>query len=127
MELPKDLKNEIWDYCRANNITNIDDFTLKCLKQGFSVEKYGATPVERTVEKIVEVIKEVPVEKIVEKRVEVPITMVDTEVSENLKKYIALYEKAQADLLKAVDISNTLRKQLEEEKKKNKRDIYGES
>ena len=54
MEIPKELKNDIWDYCRANNITNIDNFTLKCLKQGFSVERYGATPVTRTIEKEVE-------------------------------------------------------------------------
>ena len=67
MEIPKELKNDIWDYCRANNITNIDDFTLKCLKQGFSVGRYGATPVTRTIEKEVEKIVEVPVEKIVEK------------------------------------------------------------
>lgn len=127
MEIPKELKNDIWDYCRANNITNIDDFTLKCLKQGFSVERYGATPITRTIEKEVEKIVEVPVEKIVEVIKEVPVTLVDTEVSENLKKYIALYEQSQAELLKAVDISDVLRKQLEEEKKKNKRDIYGES
>lgn len=44
MELPNELKNEIWDYCRANNITNVDGFMLKMLKQGFSTEKWGATP-----------------------------------------------------------------------------------
>jgi len=80
MELPKDIHNEIWDYCRVNNITNVDQFILNMVKQGFNVEKYGTSPlipqvIEKEVEKIVEVEKvvEVPVEKIVEKIVEVPV------------------------------------------------------
>lgn len=44
MEIPKQLKDEIWEYCRVNSITNIDEFTIKLLKQGFTVEKYGAVP-----------------------------------------------------------------------------------
>ena len=54
MEIPKELKDELWDYCRLNNITNIDEFTLKLLKQGYTIEKYGATPISNTIEKIVE-------------------------------------------------------------------------
>ncbi len=83
MELPQKIQDDIWEYCRLNKITDIDAFTLKMVKQGFTVEKYGATPsekivekevekiveVEKEVEKIVEVIKEVPVEKIVEVKV----------------------------------------------------------
>ena len=59
MEIPKELKDELWDYCRLNNITNIDEFTLKLLKQGYTIEKYGATPISNTIEKIVEKIVEV--------------------------------------------------------------------
>jgi len=75
MDIPIILKKEIEDYCRVNNISNIDEFTLKLLKQGFTVEKFGAAPTakERIVEKEVEKIVEVQVEKIVEKRIEVPI------------------------------------------------------
>ena len=126
MEIPKDLNNEIWDYCRVNNITNVDEFTLKLLKQGFTIEKYGSTPMVTTKEKIVEKIVEVPVEKIVEKIVEVPVTMVDDEISENLKKYIKLYEDIQIELTKASDLSEQLKKELAAEKLKNKKDIYGE-
>ena len=126
MEIPKELNNEIWDYCRVNNITNIDEFTLKLLKQGFTIEKYGSTPMVTTKEKIVEKIVEVPVEKIVEKIVEVPVTMVDDEISENLKKYIKLYEDTQIELTKAADLSEQLKKELAAEKLKNKKDIYGE-
>ena len=79
MEINKKLKEEIWEYCRLNDISNIEDFTVKMLQQGFTVEKFGATPFGdgvseiKEVEIIVEKIVEVPVEKIVEKIVEVPV------------------------------------------------------
>lgn len=109
MTIPKQLNDEIWEYCRVNNITAIDDFMLKCLKQGFTVEKYGAAPSapERVVEKIVEV----PVEKVVEK--EVFIT--------NNEEVLALSQK----LNEITQELNQTKAALEEEKKK-KRDIYGE-
>ena len=72
MEIPKELNNEIWEYCRVNKITDIDGFINKMVKQGFTVEKYGATPYTTEGEiKEVEVVKEVPVEVIKEVRVEV--------------------------------------------------------
>jgi hypothetical protein len=78
MELPKELSDEIWEYCRLNNITNMDEFTTKMVQQGFTAEKFGSAPAgfgkePKEVVKEVEVIKEVEVEKIVEKRVEVPV------------------------------------------------------
>lgn len=90
MEIPKKIKDEIWDYCRLNDITDIDGFMVNMLQQGYNVEKYGNAPVKlkqkepeviekeviKEVEKIVEVEKrvEIPVEKIVEveKIIEVP-------------------------------------------------------
>jgi hypothetical protein len=119
MEIPKELNNEIWEYCRVNDITNIDEFKIKLLKQGFTTEKFGATPVVKTVEKIVEKVVEVPVEKIVEKIVEVPINMVDTELVENYKIVMAEVEQLKRD-------NKTLVDELAVEKNKNKRDIYGE-
>ena len=110
MEINKKLKEEIWEYCRLNDISNIEDFTVKMLQQGFTVEKFGATPfgdgvseikeVEIIVEKIVEVpvekivekeiikevIEEVPIEKIVEKRVYIT----DDEEVEKLTKELEL-------------------------------------
>lgn len=150
MEIPKDLKNEIWDYCRANNITNIDEFTLKCLRQGFSVEKFGATPITRVVEKEVEKIVEVPVEKIVEKIVEVPIEKtlekivyvtndeetkklsnnlndckaanlaMQTQITINGENHNKEIEKLKSEL-------EVTKKLLIQEQNKNKKDIYGES
>ena len=107
MEIPKELNNEIWEYCRSNNITNIDEFTLKLLKQGFTTEKFGATPVTKTVEKIVE------------KIVEVPVNIVDSELTEKYK-----------NLLIEVDQLKREKKELDElltiERNKNKKDLYGE-
>ncbi len=109
MEIPKSLKEDVILYCRANNISNIDAFMLKLLKQGFTSEKFGATPITNTVkEKIVEVI----VEKVVEKIVEVPINVENGELNE---KYIAL-------LLE----NEVLKTEIEGLKKIKKRDIYGE-
>ena len=84
---------DIIRYCEKNNIADIDEFTSKCLKSGFYVEKYGMlgedtnlhtntvevikevekiveVPVDRVVEKIVEVIKEVPIYKEIIKEVQ---------------------------------------------------------
>lgn len=126
MQIPKDINNEIWDYCRVNNITAIDDFTIKLIKQGFTVEKYGATPVQREkiVEKIVEKTIEIPVEKIVEKIVEVPVQMVDEEMSKLLKENILLVEQLKSDIVSLNTQIDTLKKELQIEK--NRKDIYGE-
>ena len=115
MEINKKLKEEIWEYCRLNDISNIEDFTVKMLQQGFTVEKFGATPfgdgvseikeVEIIVEKIVEVpvekivekeiikevIEEVPIEKIVEKRVYIT----DDEEVEKLTKELELIKNGE--------------------------------
>ena len=121
MEIPKNVKDEIWDYCRANNISNIDEFTLKLIKQGFTVEKYGATPSAKEI--IVEKIVEVPVEKVVD----VSMATIDTECSENLKKFIELYEYSQNELKKAISELSLTKEQLGIEQKKNNKDIYGEN
>jgi hypothetical protein len=143
MELTKELKDQIWDYCRVNNITNIDEFTLKLIKTGFTVEKYGATPttVEKVVEKIVEKTVEVPVEKIVEKIVEVPVEkevyITDDSEMQKLTQEISRLndiiitstetKERFVNELATLEIEHKkLKIELEEEKKKNKTDIYGE-
>ena len=145
MELPQQLKNDIWDYCRLNNITNIDEFTVKLVKQGFTVEKFGATPsvTEKVVETIVEKIVEVPVEvekvveKIVEVQVEKEIYITDdsntkklTDEIERLQKLKETHDMDQSnmtkEMLELVNKVKNLEKELEEEKKKKKTDIYGE-
>jgi hypothetical protein len=137
MEIPKKVKEEIWDYCRLNDIPNIDDFILKMVSQGFTVEKYGAAPTakERIVEKIVEKIIEVKVDKIVEKIVEVPVEKEvyitdNTEIKTLADQITKLetdrdyYKKEMEDF--QLKLNNALQ-QLEIEQSKNKKkDIYGE-
>ena len=103
MEIPKKLKDEFWEYCRLNNITDIDSFMLKSLQQGFNIEKYGTEPfkiggepeiIEKEIVKVitatteVEVVKEVPVEIEVIKEVEkiVEVTVTDNELIDKLNK-----------------------------------------
>jgi hypothetical protein len=126
MEIPKDIKEEIWDFCRLNDITNINEFTIKLLKQGFTVEKFGSTPTVKIVDKIVEKIVEVEVEKIVEKIIEIPINIVDSEIDDKIKDYIQQIEDFKTKLFEITDLNSNLQKELEIEKNKNKKDIYGE-
>jgi hypothetical protein len=108
MEIPNNLKDEIWEYCRLNDISNIDEFIIKMVRQGYTVEKFGSTPLGSTevkeVEKIVEVIKEIPVEKIIEVIREVPVEKI-------IEKEVII-----TDDIQITELSNKLT-QLEEEKK----------
>ena len=44
MEIPSKLQKEINEYCKANNIDDVNTFMLKILIQGFNIEKYGLKP-----------------------------------------------------------------------------------
>ncbi len=44
MEIPKDLYNDISNYCKANSISNVDGFILKLLTRAYTLEKYGHAP-----------------------------------------------------------------------------------
>ncbi len=97
MDIPKMINDEIWEYCRLNKITNIDEFIIKLVKQGFTIEKYGATPKAQVVERIVEKV----------------ITNDD-----EIKK---LHEELQLEKAKNIDLIKKL------DHKEKMRDIYGES
>lgn len=143
IELPKKLKDELYDYCKLNNITNIDEFILKIVTQGFVIEKYGATPtskekiVEVQVDKIIEKIVEVPVDKIVEKIVEKEVYITDdNQYEELINKILELENKLSEpnnelvseceNKLKEKDNKIALLTNLLEVEKRKKRDIYGE-
>lgn len=81
----------IKEYCKLNNITNIDDFIMKCFTSGFNIEKYGLLDGEsevRVIEK--EVIKEIPVEVIKEVEIikEVPGPTIEVEVIKYIEKEV---------------------------------------
>jgi len=87
-------ENDIQQYCKLNNIVDVNLFVTQCFKQGFDIKKYGflgnslnegekhlisEVIVEKRIEIPVEVIKEV--EKIIEVPIEVKvIEYVDREV-----------------------------------------------
>ena len=112
MEIPKKLKDEIWEYCRMNDIPNIDEFIIKMVQQGYTVEKFGATPIGTGEVTEVEKIVEVPVEKIVEKTIEVPVEKIvekevyitDDEQVNELSQKIVRVEKENKDLKEKVSL-----------------------
>jgi hypothetical protein len=121
------LDNEFLEYCRLNNIDDIEKLAKDTFNRGFTILKYGETPfglkpTEKIVEKEVrvEVIKEVPVEKIIEVIKEVPINIkgdteiitkevrvVDTEEIEKLKKEL---QKKEEEINKLNDVLNKFNK-----------------
>lgn len=59
VELPEKIYDEIKEYCRVNNIDDVDKFIRKILNQGFTTEKWGVIgenkePKKEIIEKIVE-------------------------------------------------------------------------
>lgn len=134
MELPKDIKDEIWQYCMANDITDINGFILTLVKSGFTIEKYGYDPngnkpetkvVEKEVVKevIKEVVKEVPVEKIVK-------VSDDSEINKLLTEINELNSKHSAELTAYDEKVRSLEEKITELEKNNSNttqtDIYGE-
>lgn len=131
VDVPQVLKDEIWDYCRVNDITNIDIFTINLIKQGFAVEKYGTSPIppqiiEKEVIKEVEVVKEVevPVEKIVEKIIEVPVEKIVEIIKEiPVEKIVEKIITDDSQIKELVLKIERLEKDLEDSKNDNLRQI----
>ena len=131
------LDNEFLEYCELNNIQDSDKLAKDIFSRGFSLVKYGETPVtarsvkEKIIEK--EVIKEVPVEVIKEvekvifqeKIIEVPvekIVEVIKEVPIEIKgktKVITKEVIKEVPIEKIIEINDTkeIEKLLEENKK----------
>ena len=79
LTLNKQNQKDLTDYCKLNNIEDVDKFFQQCFKQGFDIKKYGLLTENN--ERVVEYIeKEVPIEviKYVEKETirEVPIEVI---------------------------------------------------
>ncbi len=106
MEFPKELNDEIENYCKANNISNVDEFKLKLIKQAFTIEKYGRGPI----------IKPKPVES--------EIKPINIEITKDMVEINEIHEKMSKLGISITDMSDVLRKI--ESEKNNKKDIYGE-
>lgn len=99
------LDDEFLEYCRLNNIDDVEKLAKDTFNRGFTILKYGETPFglkpsEKIVEKEVrvEIIKEVPVEKIVEVIKEAPVNVKgETEI---VTKEIKVVDTQEIDKLK---------------------------
>tara|TARA_R110002020_G_scaffold214696_3_gene421778 strand:+ start:4274 stop:4711 length:438 start_codon:yes stop_codon:yes gene_type:complete len=124
--MDKRLRKEFEEYCKLNEIEDVEDFIGKCTKDGFTLDKYGVAPFlpksqiqEIPVEKevIKEVIVEVPVEKevIIEKIITKEIdntellTKLETYQKELLDKDKTINEQ-QTELKKQEDILEHFKK-----------------
>ena len=81
MELPKDLKDKVWNYCRLNDITDVNGFIIKTIKEGLDVEVYGflgktLNEGEKDLKTGIVGEKQVEIEVIREIRVEVPVEVI---------------------------------------------------
>ena len=79
ISLNKQNQKDLTDYCKLNNIEDVDKFFQKCFKRGYDIERYGL--IGNNTEKIIEYVeKEIPIEviKYVEKETikEVPIEVI---------------------------------------------------
>ena len=79
LTLNKQNQKDLTDYCKLNNIEDVDKFFQKCFKKGYDIERYGL--IGDKTEKIIEYVeKEIPIEviKYVEKETirEIPIDVI---------------------------------------------------
>lgn len=44
IEIPKPLEKDVNEFCKLNNITDIDKFILTCFRNGYNIVKYGISP-----------------------------------------------------------------------------------
>jgi hypothetical protein len=125
IKLTSSQLSSVKEYCKLNNIEDVDKFITKCYTEGFNIKKYGLlgddsgkTDIvgEKQVE--IEVIREirveVPIEVIKEVIVEVPVTNIDKicDKPESNDKVKLLQETLQK-LRKELSLKNTRIEDLE--------------
>ncbi len=117
------IKKTINDFCKLNDIEDIESFILKCLISGLNIEKYGIlgengkveTPVEiiKEVEKIVEVPVEVIKEVIVEKEIikEIPVDkIIEKEVIKEIIKEVPVEIIVDKEVIKEIPVEKVVTK-----------------
>ena len=115
INLTYNQQKDVENFCKLNQIDDVENFIIKCFNKGYSFEKYpqiGSQSetikeviVEKKVEVPVEVIKEVIVEKIVEVPVEVikeTIKEVPSEPIEIIKEIIKEVPSEPVEVIKEI-------------------------
>ena len=95
----KQLK-DVEDFCKLNQIEDVEEFLIKCFIGGYEIEKYGLLQNsggshEKWVEK----------EVIVEKRVEVPVEVI-------IEKPIIEYVEVEKEVIKEVPVERVFVKEV---------------
>ena len=90
-QLPEKLKYDITEYCRVNDIQDVNSFILKLIRQAFTTEKFGSVPEifrkKNEVEIVVEeTIKEEPVIPVIDEIVKDNNEVKKYEIDIDLKK-----------------------------------------
>lgn len=90
-QLPDKLKYDITEYCRINDIQDVNSFILKLIRQAFTSEKFGLVPEifrkKNDVEIVVEEkIQEEPVTPIIEEVIKDDVEIKKYEIDIDLKK-----------------------------------------
>ena len=94
----------VQEYCKLNNIEDVDKFITKCYVDGFNIKKYGLLGDDsRKIGGIEE--KQVEIEVIREKRVEVPVEVVKyVEVPVEIIKEIEVIQYVDREVIKEVPV-----------------------
>lgn len=95
MDIPKELLDDIKQYCKSNDINDVDKYIIKILKQGHLVEKFGSTPYNKEPEII---IKEVIIEKIIKQPTKTKKVVTKKKVELPKEKIIKIDSKDKSDL-----------------------------
>ena len=94
----------VQEYCKLNNIEDVDKFISKCYVDGFNIKKYGLLGDDsRKIGGIQE--KQVEIEVIREKRVEVPVEVVKyVEVPVEIIKEVEVIQYVDREVIKEVPV-----------------------
>ena len=123
IKLTSNQLKSVQEYCKLNNIEDVDKFISKCYTEGFNINKYGLLGDDSGKTGIVGE-KQVEIEVIREIRVEVPVEVIkevyitDDKELERLKKLVEIYSMDQfntnEEIIELIKKNKSLEKQLME-------------
>ena len=123
IKLTSNQLKSVQEYCKLNNIEDVDKFISKCYTEGFNINKYGLLGDDSGKTDIVGE-KQVEIEVIREIRVEVPVEVIkevyitDDNELERLKKLVEIYGidqfKTNEEIIELIKKNKSLEKQLME-------------
>ena len=123
IKLTSNQLKSVQEYCKLNNIEDVDKFISKCYTEGFNINKYGLLGDDSGKTDIVGE-KQVEIEVIREIRVEVPVEVIkevyitDDKELERLKKLVEIYSMDQfntnEEIIELIKKNKSLEKQLME-------------